>query len=410
MLHFNLILACAALLQAPQGTTYAIRAKRLFTGDGKTIENGIIIVSGEKISAVGKDIPIPSGATEVEAEAVTPGLIDANALAGVRDDNIEDSSEITPSFRMVDQIDFAAPSFERLPSRGVTTGFFAPGNRAVVGGLAAIVKSAPKGAPHIVQAEAALKAAFGSEPAAGNFTPRGFGLPQNFHVRRPGSRPGTVMELRMALLNAKKSVGKLGIVPPDQLPLVNVFEKNTPVRLFANDLVELRSAMRVIREFELKNVTIDGAGEAYRCAEEIKNLGIRIVLHPHARDPILGVRGDGRRIDYEDTAPAQDSLARLAAAGIPVAQSAFGAAVEDDLAAQMRYAVRYGASPETALAAVTAGAAGILNISDRTGTIGAGKDADLVLWGGDPFEWTSAVKIVFVDGRIAHGRVPARKQ
>ena len=90
----------------------------------------------------------------------------------------------------------------------------APSNRNVVGGIASVSKTFPLESPRVVVADSALKIAFGDEPIFGNFTPRGTGLPQNFHVRRPGSRPGVVMEARVALDKARRNVGKMGIVPP----------------------------------------------------------------------------------------------------------------------------------------------------------------------------------------------------
>ncbi|MFN0205962.1 MAG: amidohydrolase family protein [Planctomycetota bacterium] len=381
-----------------EGGTFALRAKHVYTAKGGIIENGIVIISGGKIVAIGPDLPIPAGATEVSAECITPGLIDANASGGEQFGAIEDSSEINPNFRIADNIDAEDPAFVRLSRSGVTTGFFAPENRSVIGGLAAIVKTTPGLSPIIINPEAALKGAFGADPTLGNFTPRGFGLPNNFRVRRPGSRPATVLEIRLALIQAQKMVGKLGIVPPDFKPLVDVFEMEKQVRFHAYYLVELRSALRVIREFGLKHVTIDGAADAYHCADEIKAAGVNIVLHPFAREPLGGRNGLGRGIDYGDEKPAQDVLARLAAAGIPVALSAHGAAVEDDLAQQMRFAVRYGATRDLALRSVTLSAAEILGIQDRVGSIETGKDADLVLWSGDPFEFTSAPTQVFING------------
>ncbi|HKD99785.1 MAG TPA: amidohydrolase family protein, partial [Planctomycetota bacterium] len=80
------------------------------------------------------------------------------------------------------------------------------------------------------------------------------------------------------------------------------------------------------------------------------------------------------------------------------------APVGDDLAEQMRAAVAFGAPPEVALRAVTRGAAEILGVADRTGTLEAGRDADLVLWSADPAERVAAPLAVFVDGRLVHRR------
>jgi imidazolonepropionase-like amidohydrolase len=379
-------------------SAYLVKAKRIHTRPGSVIENASILVQDGKIAAIGPDIALPSGNTEVyEGAEITAGLIEANSTAGQRFEGVEDSSEITPSFSALANLDWSSVEFERLVKSGVTTIFAAPTNLNVVGGVASIVKTAPRGNPRAVRPAAAVKIAFGDEPTFGNFTPRGFGIPQNFHVRRPGSRPGTVMEMRMAFTKARSMVGKLGIVPPDMKPLVDVFEANFPLRARAWDLNELRSALRVAAEFDVK-LTIDGAAEAHRCLPALKAAGVKLVIGPHAVNPMAGVDGRGRRIDFGDIRPAQDLLARVVAAGIPVALSANGAPVPDDLASQMRIAVRYGATPEAALAAVTTGAAEILGIADSAGTLAVGRDADLVLWSASPFDLTAKPLVVLVDG------------
>ena len=133
------------------------------------------------------------------------------------------------------------------------------------------------------------------------------------------------------------------------------------------------------------------------------------MIGPNCVDPTGGRDGRGRSIDYGDVSPAMDLLARVEAAGIPVALSANGARPDDDLVSQMRTAVRYGASKDTALKAVTTGAAEILGIADRAGSIAAGRDADLVLWSGDPFELTSRITNVLVDGRLVDGNAVSPK-
>ncbi|MBI3819207.1 MAG: amidohydrolase family protein [Planctomycetes bacterium] len=383
----------------PAATTIAIRAKRLHTMTGDVLADGVVVVRDGKIAAVGANIDIPAGATTLDCEDLTPGLIDANCSVGQTGMANEDSSEITPSFRAVDDLDAAPDKFLTLLKSGVTTIFAPPGNRNVVGGLAAIVKTSRSDKVNIINPAWGIKFCLTQETMYGNYSVRGSGVPRDFHARRPQSRPGAVMELRIALNTAANWVGKLGIIPPNMKPLVDVFEANLPVRIHALNLGEMRNAMRVAKEFDLKDITIDGAIEAHRCLADIKALNVKIVLHPHSIDPMAGVDGNGGRLDYGDEHPAQDELARLVDAGVPVALSSYGG--RENLATQMRIAHRYGATADVALNAVTRGAAELLKINDRVGTIATGKDADLVLWNGDPSEFTTAAKVVIVDGRVA---------
>lgn len=381
---------------------YVIRAKHAETM-GSATEHGVsIIVKDGKIVAMGPDVSVPEGAVQLEAEYVTPGLVDADSSAGRPGLGVEDTSEITPSFRAVENLDPTQRSFERLVKQGVTTIFAGPSNRNVVGGLGGVVKSAPASKPRVLNPSQIVKFAFGDEPQRGNFTLRGGFIRPSLHFRRPGSRPATVMEARMALFAAQRMAGKFGLVPPDFVPLVDLFEKEAPIRIHADSLTEIHSVLRVVREFGLRNVVIDGGEEAHRVTDELKSAGIRVVLHPFPIHPTGGVSGRGGNFDFGDERPAMDKLVRLAAAGIPVALSSYES--PDDLITQARIAVRYGTPRELALRAVTRSAAEILGVDSAIGSIAVGKDADLVLWSGDPVEWTSSATAVLVDGQLAYRR------
>jgi imidazolonepropionase-like amidohydrolase len=377
-----------------------VRAKRLHLADGSIVENGVLVAEGGKIRALGADVPVPSGAVEWEASDVTPGFVEAACVAGQRGSGNEESSEFTATHRALDNLDPTDREFETLVSHGVTSAFVQPNSRNIIGGFGAVVKTAGV-SPRVVAPDACLVGALGDTPQFGNFTPRGFGLPQSYRVRRPGSRPGVVMELRVALFEAERMVGKLGVVPDDKKPLVDLLEAGKPLRLKADMLVDLRAALRVAAEFRLKGLVVEGAYEAHRVIDGLRAAEAKVVLAPHAVHPVAGTTAEGRGFDFGEDRPAQDLVARLSAAGIPVAQSARGASHHDSLAQQMRLAVRYGASRAAALRAVTAGPAEILGVGDRLGDLRAGLEADLVLWNGDPFESTSAPVAVIVDGAVA---------
>lgn len=384
-----------------------VRGKLVYTMSGKAISNGAVVIRDGKIAAVGADLPVPEGAQVLEAEVVTPGLIDANSTAGQLFGGLEDSSEICGGVRVLDNVDLGSSDFQLAAKNGVTTVFEAPSNRAVIGGLGALVKTFPAGKQSVLSGASVLKGSLSNETMFGNGNPRGFGIPQSFRIRRPNSRPGAVMEMRLALLAAQSMVGKLGIVPPDWKPIVDVFEANFPIRIHALTLGELRATLRVAREFGISNLTIDGAQEANRCLEELRKSNAKLVLGPHPIDPMNGTNGLGRGIDYGDEAPALDVLAQVAAAGIPYALGTYGDS--RGLVDQARIAVRYGADPEIAMNAITKGAAEVLGISNRVGSLAVGMDGDLVLWSGNPLEWTSETLAVVVDGKIAHRRPSSTK-
>ncbi|HKE01368.1 MAG TPA: hypothetical protein VKE69_10195, partial [Planctomycetota bacterium] len=365
----------AALALALQGESkpIVVHAKRAHTLAGGVVEDGAVVIQGGKIAAVGRGVSEPSDAETIEGVVVTPGLVDANVSAGLRGIGVEDFEEVTPAFRAIDNLDTASPDFARLASQGVTTAFVAPENRNVVGGLAAIVKTAPSTGPRVLNPEASMKAAFGFRPTLGNFTPR-FGLPANFHVRRPSGRPATAMEMRLAFFEAERAKREGRALDPGQARLVEVLEKKLPLRVNARTVGDLRTALRFGAEFGLP-LTIDEAAEAHRLLPQLKAAGAKLVIGPTPVDP-LGTRWVFSPDSRLEEKPCLNLLTAVVDAGIPVALSAHGAPVEDDLIAQARAAVRYGATREAALRAVTRSAAEILGVTDRVGTLEAGRDAD----------------------------------
>lgn len=378
-----------------------LRAKRVHTFAGGVVEDGVVVVQDGRITAVGRGVSEPSGANEIEGAVVTPGLIDANVSVGLRGSGVEESSEVTPDFRAIDALNTTAPEFERLARRGVTTAFVAPENRNVVGGLAAIVKTAPGPSPRILNPAAALKAAFGFRSATGNLIPRP-GVPSTLNYRRPSGRPAAVMELRLAFFDAERAKREGRAGEPRVARIVEVLDGKLPMRVNARTLGDLLAALRFSAEFSVP-LTIDEAMEAHRCLPQLKAAKAKLVIGPFSADPT----GTNWRLSPDsrlEEQPCLNLLGVVAEAGIPVALTAKGADVEDDLAAQMRAAVRYGASRETALRAVTRGAAEVLGIADRAGSLEVGRDADLVVWSGDPLEATSAPIAVVVDGRVVYRR------
>lgn len=389
----------AAADAKPKPGTVVVRAKHVLTGLGEDLTGGSVVVVDGKIRAVGRGVEEPGGVKALDAEYVTPGLVDASFTAGSRYSNIEDAYEITPAFRALDAWDPAADDVERAFKGGTTTAFVAPGNLAVIGGLTGVSKLAPIGTPPALRADSALKFTFGEEPTFGNGTARGTGLPQSYRIRRPNTRPAVVLEMRVALYEAEKARRRGEAADEGRARMSEAIGGKLPVRMHASTATEIRSAFRVAKEFALQGV-LEGAEEAHRCMPDLLASKMSVVLAPLPRDPVRAIAGNGRAIDLDDQDMYLNLLSLLTEAGIKTALCASGAAAEDGLASQMRYAVRYGASRELALRAVTSAAAEILGVADRVGSLKVGLDGDLVLWNGDPFELTSKPIAVVSDGIV----------
>jgi imidazolonepropionase-like amidohydrolase len=215
--------------------------------------------------------------------------------------------------------------------------------------------------------------------------------------KSPGTRGKQAALLRAELVaaqeyRAKRSSGDPATVPGRNLrleALVRVLDKEIPLIITAHRSQDILTALRLAGEFGF-TLWLDGAAEAYRHIEEIRAAGIPVLVHP----PMARTTGE-----------LSNGTFRLAAilreAGIPFAfQSGFEGYVPKTrvVTFEAAQAVAHGLSTEDALAALTINAARLLGIVDRVGSIEVGKDADLALFDGDPFEWTTHCLGAVVDG------------
>ena len=169
--------------------------------------------------------------------------------------------------------------------------------------------------------------------------------------------------------------------------LGRVLEGQLSLLVTANSATEIAAALRLQREFGF-DLVLDSAAESYLLLEEIRAAGVPVLVHP----PMSRVRNGSF-----------ETAARLAEAGIPFAiQTGFEGYVPKTrvLLWEAAIAAANGLGRERALEAVTLGAARILGVDDRVGSIEVGKDADLVLFDGDPFEYTSHVCGVIIEAEV----------
>jgi imidazolonepropionase-like amidohydrolase len=174
--------------------------------------------------------------------------------------------------------------------------------------------------------------------------------------------------------------------------LARVLRGEVPALITAHRARDIQAALRLAREFDF-DLILDGAAEAYLLLDEIQAAGVPVVLHPTMIRPY---------------GPAQNAAtttaARLHEAGIPFAiQSGYEPYVPKTriVLYEAAMAAGYGLPRRAALASITRDAAQILGLEDRVGSIRDGMDADLVLFDGDPLEYTSHACTVIVDGAIA---------
>ncbi len=379
----------------------AIEAELLHVGDGSRIEKAVVLVRDGRIYQVGPaaEVSIPAGMTRLQAAVVTPGLIDARSVVGLAgylnqphdQDQLETSAPIQPQLRAIDAYNARERLVEWLRSLGVTTLHTGHGPGTLVSGQTLIAKTRGGSVDEaLVRAPAML---------ASHLGPGAFGAEN----RSPGTRAKQIALLRQQLIRAdeyrqKRASAKRGSEPARDLELealAEVLEGRLPLLVTAYREQDIRSALRLREEFSIR-IVLDGAAEAYLALDDIRAAGVPVLLHPTmARQ-------------FGEMENASFSTARvLHEAGIPFSlQSGYEAYVPKTRVVlwEAAIAVAYGLPFDAALHSLTLGAARILGIEERVGSIEPGKDADLVLFSGDPFEYTSRITSVVIEGEVFEGQ------
>jgi imidazolonepropionase-like amidohydrolase len=376
----------------------AVRGARVQPVSSAPIEDGVILVSGGRIAWIGpaSAADIPPGVEVLEAAVVTPGFVDAHSVVGlsgiynsdrgpVQDqDQLDTSDPVQPNLRAIDAYDPLEPLVAWARSFGVTTVHTGHGPGAVVSGQTLIAKTrGDTVAAAVVRPEAALAVTLGD-------------VSRNFES--PGTRAKTAAALREALVAAKeyaRKVARSGDEPPDRdlakETLARVLAGETPLMITAHRASDIATALRLEREFGFE-LWLDGAAEAYRMLEELRAADVPVLLHA----TMMRASGEAQNAAF-------DTAARLARAGIPFAiQSGYESYVPKTRVVlhEAAAAVHAGLDPAAALRAITLDPARILGIADRVGALEPGLDADLVLFDGDPFEYTSHACRVLIEGEV----------
>ena len=390
------ILSLSLLFSEQLSAQIAVKGDLVYTVSGDPIENGIVLISKDgKIERVGSQarVSVPDGYEIREAAVVTPGIIDTRSVVGLAgilnidhdQDQLERSSPFQPELRAIDAYNAREDLVVWLRNLGVTTIHTGHGPGALASGQTMIAKTWGN----------TVEAALVDSVTMVSFT-LGSSVGANYGGN-PGTRSRTVAMLRAEFIKAQEYMNKMnsGQAPSRDLKMetmVRVLKGEVRAMIMANRVTEIMSALRLQREFGFQLV-LEGAAEAYLIMDELKEAGVHIILHPTM------VRTNG-----EMTNAAFTTAGKLYRAGIPFTfQSGFESYVPKTRVVhyEAAIAVANGLPHDAGLRALTLDAAQFLGISDRTGSLEVGKDADIVLWEGDPFEYISRVCTVIINGQIA---------
>ena len=408
----SLTLCCLSLLLAlPVSSAHAqvaVRGKTIHTMAGPAIENGVVLIRDGKIAAIGgaDDIEIPTGFRVLEAAVVTPGLIDAHSTVGLSgifnyshdQDQLERTSPIQPELRAVDAYNAQEELVEWVRSFGVTTVHTGHGPGELISGQTIVVKTAGTTVEEATLVESrAVAATLSSEARKGS-------------GKSPGTRAKMVSMLRAQLIKAKEYRAKRDASAEDKPEeekageakaeksrnlrmetLVRVLEGELPLLITAHRAQDIANALRLAEEFDIR-IWLDGAAEAYLLIDQLKAANVPVIIHPLMARP----SGDLRNMSFE-------TPAKLLEAGIKVVyQSGYESYVPKTRVVlfEAAMAAANGVDFQQALAGITRDAAKLLGISDRVGTLEVGKDGDLALYDGDPFEYTSHCVGTVIEGKV----------
>ena len=379
-------LLAAALPCEAAGGDLDVLVGRGVDGAGRPLAPGRVVIRGGRIVASATS---PAETLDASAFVVAPGFIDARSSAGLSTGN-EEGSVVSPSLLALDLVEPGADDFRQALASGVTTVVVAPGGRAVIGGLAAVVKTDARPlAERVVAREAALVLTLGDEPALGNRLSRDQ-TPRGVHFRRPGNRMGVISAIRRAFLAAAR-----GDRSADSDVLRRAATGDLPLWWRAHAEQDIRTAFRLTDELALPKPVLVDPVEAHRVPELVAKDARGAVVGPFYQMPRTLVEAfEGE--DFRDA-----TAAILAKAGVPVAVGSGPQDPPDVLRDRAALAWRAGLAREDAVAAITSTPARLLGLDARLGDLTPGHDGDLVVLDGDPLAPTSRVLAVVVEGRLA---------
>ncbi len=386
--------------------TLVVKAKLIHTVSGKSIANGAIVCVDGKIASIGEiaAVVIPEGAKVIQAEVVTPGLIDVRSSVGLSgilnvdhdSDHLETSAPLQPELRAIDAYNPREELIEYVRGFGITTVHTGHAPGELISGQTMIAKT--RGGT----VQDAL--VFDGKAVCATLTESS----QKSGKQSPGTRGKQMAMLRALLIEASEYRSKLNKQSKETdasddskvarnlklETIVDVLDGKKALLITADRAQDIASALRLGEEFSIR-IWLDSAAEAYQLIPQIKKAGVPVLLHPS----MARANGDRENMTFRSASILKES-------GIPFAiESGFEAYVPKVriVLFEAALAAAHGLSKEAALESITLSAAKILGIEDRVGSIDVGKEADLALYDGDPLEYTTHCIGVVIDGVVYPG-------
>jgi imidazolonepropionase-like amidohydrolase len=391
--------AAAVAIIAPLGAqTIAITGGKVYPVSGPPIESGTVVIVNGKIAAVGSNVPIPAGALRIDAtgKIVTPGFVNSSTQLGVqevsqvsdtRDMSARGKDNIAAAFTVWDGLNPSSVMMAPARKEGITSFIVMP-TGGLVAGQAALLDVVPGTTTDmIIRAPVAMIAEIGDPRQAG-----------------VSSRGELIVKLRELLDDTRffqthrdafdrAQTRPFAASRLDLQAMIPVVEGRLPLVIAVDRASDIDAAMRIAREFNVK-LMIDGGAEAWMMADKLAAAHIPVLTGAMNNIP-RGFAALGQR---------QENAALLRKAGVAVALIGNAGGGDEEtfnvrnLKQEAGNAVAYGMTWDDALRAVTLAPAEIFGVTDRVGSLQPGREGNVVVWSGDPFEFTTRVEHVFVRG------------
>ena len=374
---------------------------------GEDIENGQVLLDGDKIAAVGKEVNAPADAQVIDAAGciVAPGFVEGHCHIGLDeeaigfegDDYNEMTDPVTPQMRGIDGLNPMDEAFFDAYSHGVTTAVTGPGSANVVGGTFLAVKLCGKRVDNmVVKNPVAMKIAFGENPK------RCYGASQK---KMPLTRMGTAALLRELLVKAQNYREEMDAYEADPQnnkkptydcklhAMLPVMRKEIPLKSHAHRADDIFTSLRIAKEFDL-DITLDHCTEGHLIADELEKEGKGCLVGPTF----------GAKSKFELKNKCWDTPKAMVEHGLKTA------IITDAPVIPLKYlplcaglAINAGLDEQEAWKAVTINPAVITGIADRVGSLEVGKDADVVIYKGNPLtDLQYTTKYTLINGQIVY--------
>jgi len=376
-----------------------IKNGQIYTMENKNKFNGYIIIKEDKIFEIGEtnkltiekenkcDIII-----DAKGGVVMPGLIDPHCHVGMWENGIgfegadgnEMTDPVTPHMRAIDGIYYKDRSFTEAREAGITTLCIGPGSANIIGGQFTALKTYGNSIEEMCLKETlAMKMALGENPKR----------VYNGQKKSPMTRMASAAIMRQALIEAKEYKEREDKTKVDLKleALAQVFD-GLLVKIHAHREDDILTAIRIGKEFGL-NISIEHGTEGFLVIDQLKKEGIPVIV-----GPLLSFRSK-----YELNNSKIENPGILSNAGIDIA------IMTDHHVIPIQYltlcvgvAVKYGLDELEGLKAITINAAKITGLDKRIGSLKKGKDADIVIFDGNPLEIKTKVITTIINGNVVY--------